>query len=295
MNTGSKAFQQSIIRAAALGAVALSVLACVGDGGEDAAIDSRASAFTLTDDLAGPPAQQLIPAQNFVAMSGIYSTPGIGTYPAWDGLSYVDSGDWVQYSGVRFGLGAAVARITTLMATPKSGEIVRFRADSLDGPILAELTTAETGTFYEDYVERTVDVTGERLTGIHDVFVEFIGGNGIGNFRWFRFDRLPSPSSYGITCATSSPDRCSTRLFANLFQEPRDPRVTMFYLSVNGQRMDPKPVNEVGGQLIDFPEPEAGVDVTVLMWTGDGQGYYSRPVCRHRAADAFVIDFPVCD
>ncbi|MGE5609374.1 MAG: carbohydrate-binding protein [Bacillota bacterium] len=121
-------------------------------------------------------AQDLTQAENYDGSSGVVKGS--------TNLSYVDAGDWVLYRGVDFsgGVDSFTARIA--LADAFAGRQIQLRVDSLDGPIIGSLTTRGTGG-WGIYQEQTAAIAG--IAGVHDLYLTFVGGDGVGNIDWFRF------------------------------------------------------------------------------------------------------------
>ena len=100
-------------------------------------------------------------------------------------IDYINAGDWVKYSKVDFGNGAA--SLTANLAANSSGTIA-FRLDNIEETsTVATLTYGPTGSewdWWRLYQEFSSDVAGD-VTGVHDLYVVFIDGNV--NLDGFRF------------------------------------------------------------------------------------------------------------
>ncbi|RAV09899.1 polysaccharide lyase family 8 super-sandwich domain-containing protein [Paenibacillus contaminans] len=98
-------------------------------------------------------------------------------------IGNVDNGDWVAYSQVdlREGYNLFTARLGVPSGT---GKTVEIRLDSKTGPLVGTLAVQSTGSFVS-FTEQTTSLTG--ASGVHDVYVVFKGGSGVGNFDWFKF------------------------------------------------------------------------------------------------------------
>ena len=109
-------------------------------------------------------------------MSGIVHS---GTY-----IGYVDGGDWARYAGVDFGSGVGAVEIRVAVAAGYAGKQIQFRLDSTTGPLVGTHTVQSTGGWYT-FQTQTAAIAG--ATGVHDLYVVFVGADGVGNIDWFRF------------------------------------------------------------------------------------------------------------
>lgn len=82
----------------------------------------------------------------------------------------IESGDWIQVSGVDFKNGAA--SLTIRYSCESEGGAIKVCRDSLDGEVITYAEITNTGS-YKDFVEVTVPV--KEITGIHDIYFEFVG------------------------------------------------------------------------------------------------------------------------
>ena len=81
--------------------------------------------------------------------------------------------------------------VTWLTASAGTGGSLEFRLDSPTGTLLASTTIPVTGGWQN---WQTVNGSGLEVGGLHDLYVVFKGGSGIGNLNWFQFSgALPPP------------------------------------------------------------------------------------------------------
>ena len=98
-------------------------------------------------------------------------------------ISGCTNGDWVMFAGVNLGNRYSIFR-TLLSADSKAGQVEVHIDNSTNNPI-GTLTIASTGGL-NTYAEQTNVLT--NVTGIHDIYIVFKGGDGLGNFKWFQFE-----------------------------------------------------------------------------------------------------------
>ncbi len=80
--------------------------------------------------------------------------------------------------------GRALGGIRVAVAPTYAGKQIQFRLDSITGPIIGTHTVLSTGG-WSTYQTQTAVITG--ATGVHDLYLVFVGGDGVGNIDWFRF------------------------------------------------------------------------------------------------------------
>ncbi len=100
-------------------------------------------------------------------------------------LGYVVSGDWVKYSGVDFEDGVTTF---TMRHASQSSSNIEVRIDGIDGEVIVNASAEGTGS-WNDYRTDSFDVDtvdGEKITGVHDVYIKF---NSVCNLNWFRFEK----------------------------------------------------------------------------------------------------------
>jgi hypothetical protein len=115
-------------------------------------------------------------ARNFAAGSGV--TRGAGY------ITSLDQGDWVAYRGIDFGAGATSFAAGIAAANGYGGKTIQIRLDSPTGAVIGTITVPTTGsatTF------KTMSVSISKVTQVHDVYLTFAGGTGVGNVSWFKF------------------------------------------------------------------------------------------------------------
>lgn len=127
----------------------------------DSAYETYFTFIYMTGTVTAP---ERIQGTDFVDQSGIIVQDSI--------LGYIEPGDWIRYLArdfthkrkfaFRFSYGATLADRRMLV-----------RADSLDGPVIAEWVHTHTGN-WNTFEEREIDIL-EPLTGLHEIFLTFEG------------------------------------------------------------------------------------------------------------------------
>lgn len=132
-----------------------------------------------------------IQASSFNAVSSLQTEPTSDTRGGYD-LGYASTGSYAVYHNVDFASG--FSNVTARLASAGSGGGINFRLDSPTGPIAGTVTVPVTGG-WQNWQSQTGTAFGG--TGVHDLYLVFEGGSGVGNLNWFQFSGalppLPSP------------------------------------------------------------------------------------------------------
>ena len=115
-------------------------------------------------------------AESYASMNGIVKN-GIS-------IGSCDNNDWVRFENID--LSSNHNSFTARLAVPAThaGQKVQVRLDSPTGTLIGELTATDTGGF-NNYVEQSTPLNGG--VGIHNIYIVFSGGAGVGNFDYFKF------------------------------------------------------------------------------------------------------------
>jgi len=98
-------------------------------------------------------------------------------------------GNWIRYNNVDFDTGAQDVVFKLGLPAASAGGKIEIRLDSTAGTLIGTLITQSTGS-YGITAEQATAVSG--ATGVHDVYLVLVGGAGIANIDWFRFNRTYS-------------------------------------------------------------------------------------------------------
>jgi hypothetical protein len=128
-------------------------------------------------------ATRIIPATSYSSMNGISNS---GT-----NIGSTDNNDWVCYNNIDFNNSYTVFSVNIATPTGYQGKNLEVRLDSTTGTLLGTLTTQATGSDFTTYKEQSIPITS--ATGVHNLYVVFKGGYGVGNITQFKFDY---PSGY---------------------------------------------------------------------------------------------------
>lgn len=121
-------------------------------------------------------------AEAYDAMTGVVRNP---TY-----IGYLDHGDWVKFTAIDFGSGATEVSMRLAVADSYAGKTIELRLGSLTGTRLGMLTVAGTGG-WSTFTTQTAPVAA--IGGVHDLYVTFAGGSGVGNLDSLQFRSGPAP------------------------------------------------------------------------------------------------------
>lgn len=90
-------------------------------------------------------------------------------------VTSIDPGEFIKVAGVNFGKKAPKA-VKMLVASAGEGRTVKVHIDSPEGEVIATLPVEPTGSV-DAFTWQTSPVTVKKLTGVHDLFFTFGGGN----------------------------------------------------------------------------------------------------------------------
>jgi len=133
-----------------------------------------------------------IQASSFNAIFGLETETTTDTLGGYD-LGYANDGDYAVYQNVNFGSG--VTNVSARVASAGSGGTLEFRLDNSNGPLISSVALPITGGWQ---TWQTVSGSVSGASGLHNLYVVFKGGSGVGNLNWFQFGGvLPTPSFVG--------------------------------------------------------------------------------------------------
>jgi arabinoxylan arabinofuranohydrolase len=94
-----------------------------------------------------------------------------------------NGGNWIEYGQINFGAGVSTFK-ASVAAVAKYAGSYQLRLDSPTGALVGTLKIASTGA-YDKYVTESTAVKG--AAGIHNLYLVFVGGGGVGNIKSFSF------------------------------------------------------------------------------------------------------------
>jgi glucosylceramidase len=152
-------------------------------------------------------ASNQLQASSFNSVSSLQTEPTSDTMGGYD-LGYANNGSYAVFQNLDFSAG--FTSVGARMAGAGSGGTLQFRLDSPTGPQIASIAAPVTGGW-----QTWQTVTGSAFGGggLHNLYLVYSGGNGIGNLNWFQFSGalppLPAPwipsdiGSVGLTGGSS--------------------------------------------------------------------------------------------
>jgi len=156
-----------------------------------------ACAAGFTDQTTPTPTPDPISAFTQIEAESFKNQQGVQTETCIEGgenLGYIENGDYVSYSNIDFGTGAAGFQARVASAT--SGGNIEIRLDSINGTLIGTCPVAGTGS-WQTWADVKCNVSG--ASGKHDVYLKFTGGSGyLFNLNWFKFTTPYSMESLGV-------------------------------------------------------------------------------------------------
>ncbi|MDP5275923.1 carbohydrate-binding protein [Chengkuizengella axinellae] len=137
--------------------------------------------FTFTESFTPTPINIKIEAEDYTTMNGVQteSTSDVG-----GGLNvgWIDGGDSLSYSNIDFQTG--VTSVDVRVASESEGGVIELRVDQIDGPVIGTVSFTNTGG-WQNWETKTTSI--QSTSGIHDVYLLFIGDSDLGNVNWIEF------------------------------------------------------------------------------------------------------------
>ncbi len=109
-------------------------------------------------------------------------------------LASIEDGDYIKVESVDFLTGALALEAS--VASAGTGGSIEFRLDAVDGETLGTCDVTPTGD-WQTFATVSCDVGA--VSGVHDLFLVFVGGGGfLFNLDWYRFEPIdPLPGTGG--------------------------------------------------------------------------------------------------
>jgi hypothetical protein len=180
-------------------------------------------------------------------------------------IGYVDGGDWVKFSAVDFDTGASAVGVRLAVAAGYAGGRIQFRLGSTTGTLIGTLTVSSTGG-WSSYATQSTAITG--ASGVHDLYLVFVGGSGVGNIDSVKFGStaVAPPATSGTELSTagwvasasasySAPSRAIDRNAAYKWQNGRSQASSNDYIQVDlgTSRTFNRIVLDHAGHVNDYP------------------------------------------
>jgi len=134
------------------------------------------------------PANQ-IQASSFNSVLGLQTEPTSDLWGGYD-LGYASAGSYALYQKMNFAAG--FTNVNARIASAGAGGTMEFRLDSPTGTLISVVTLPVTGGWQN---WQTVSGSVSNATGLHNLYIIFKGGSGIGNLNWFQFGGALAPAA----------------------------------------------------------------------------------------------------
>jgi hypothetical protein len=116
-------------------------------------------------------------ALNYNAASNVKASGGA--------VGYTFNNSWLQYNNIDFGSGGFSRFIANIaVGAGYAGQKIVLHVDGLSGPTIGTLVTTATGS-WSAYANQQTSIS--RLTGVHTLYIQFVGYSGIANLLNFKF------------------------------------------------------------------------------------------------------------
>jgi hypothetical protein len=132
----------------------------------------------------------------------------INTANGGSGVGYINSGNYLVYSNINFGSGAASFKV---FAATTSSTNIEIRLNGLYGTLLGTMSFTSSGD-WNMYKEQVLNVS--KVGGVHDLYLVFSGPI---NIDWFMFD---PGSGTAVPSYTQAPTSTPTKVPASITAVP---------------------------------------------------------------------------
>jgi len=208
-------------------------------------------------------------AADTVIEAEAYQSQNGGIHHALNSVNGVDHNDWLMVSDVNLD---QVLSFTARLSAFTSSNHIEVRLGGTGGTKIADLTTASTGTAYEEQTAVVKDNPG----GIHDVYLVFKGGFNIADLDYIKFSTSP-PADAEAPIAPSglnSPKKTDTTVQLNWTPSTDNVGVAGYDIYSGGTRVNTSDITAtsytVGGLA-------PGVSYTFTVTARDAAGNVSPP------------------
>jgi glucosylceramidase len=139
-----------------------------------------------------------IQASSFNSVSGLETEPTTDLWGGYD-VGYANTGFYAVYQNVNFAAG--FTNVNARVASAGTGGTLEFRLDSPTGTLISTVTLPVTGGWQ---TWQTVSGSVSNASGVHNLYIIFNGGAGVGNLNWFQFGGAMSPAApTGLTATVT--------------------------------------------------------------------------------------------
>jgi hypothetical protein len=100
-------------------------------------------------------------------------------------VGYTFNNSWVEFNNIDFGSGNYTKFIANIaVGAGYAGQKIVVHEDSLSGSTLGTLVTTATGS-WSTYNSQSTSIS--KVTGVHKIYIQFVGYSGIANLLNFKF------------------------------------------------------------------------------------------------------------
>ncbi|HEV2693944.1 MAG TPA: carbohydrate-binding protein [Verrucomicrobiae bacterium] len=131
-----------------------------------------------------------IQASGFNSVSGLETEPTTDLWGGYD-VGYANTGSYAVYQNVNFAAG--FTNVNARIASAGAGGTLEFRLDGTAGTLISTVTLPVTGGWQ---TWQTVSGSVTNAIGLHNLYVVFKGGSGVGNLNWFQFGGAVNPTNH---------------------------------------------------------------------------------------------------
>lgn len=141
---------------------------------------------------ASPPAAPTgSPATNAWVATSYSLANGVGS--SYGAVGYASNGSWVEYNSVDFGAGVTTFNASVAVANEYAGQKLEVFVDSLSASPISVMTVAGTGG-WGNFQWQSANVPASP-TGVHNVYIEFVGASAIANLKAWNFSGSPASTA----------------------------------------------------------------------------------------------------
>ena len=101
-------------------------------------------------------------------------------------IGWTRNGSWLKFDDVDFGAGVSTFKARVAVGNESAGRKIEVRVGSPTGVVAGTLVTRGTGGWaWQNYQTQSVAVS--NLNGVQDLYIVFVGGDGVANVDWISF------------------------------------------------------------------------------------------------------------
>ncbi len=205
-----------------------------------------------------------VEAENFTRQSGIQVE---NCSEGGKNIGYIENGDYTMYSMIDFGT-IGTHELLVRAACGGSGGKIEIRIDSANGLLIGTCQITGTGG-WQTWATKNCQIND--ITGKHDVYLKFIGGEGyLFNINWFEFvsgTTVTQRRSIGKT-SNFQIKYSNEKIFIR--HNVKKARYSVSVFVPNGQLM--KKVDNINGSC-DIPIRTGGIYIVLVKYDGNVRKY----------------------